>query len=153
MTAQELDAQNATSRLSQVERFRSQVGIPQGKTAKNPKQAKQKITLHKIEREAIPMSRSVVSHKSATWIPGFQHVKLRIRRPRPLQSLLPDFEVQTLHDSLQMNSGGLSRAQVVGRQISSEVRKLQKRFAEQERVLGISSSQRHLLLTRVIYPN
>ena len=68
MTAQKLDAQNATSRLSQVERFRSQV--------------------------------------------------------------------QSLHDSLQMNSGGLSRAQVVGRQISSEVRKLQKRFAEQERILG-----------------
>lgn len=77
MTAQELDAQNATSRLSQVERFRSQVGIPQGKTAKNPKQAKQKITLHKIEREAIPMSRSVVSHKSATWIPGFQHLSCK----------------------------------------------------------------------------
>ena len=45
-------------------------------------------------------------------------------------------QVQMLHDSLQLSSGGLSRAKVVGRQISHEVRQLQKRMAEQERVLG-----------------
>jgi len=45
-------------------------------------------------------------------------------------------QVQMLHDSLQLSSGGLSRAKVVGRQISHEVQQLQKRMAQQERVLG-----------------
>ena len=45
-------------------------------------------------------------------------------------------QVQQLHDSLQLSSGGLSRTKVVGRQISHEVQQLQKRIAEQERVLG-----------------
>lgn len=48
-------------------------------------------------------------------------------------------EVHQLHDSLQLSSGGISRAKVVGRQIGNEVRQLQKRVAEQERVLGVSS--------------
>ncbi|CAK8992037.1 unnamed protein product [Durusdinium trenchii] len=46
-------------------------------------------------------------------------------------------QVELLHESLKMNSGTLNRAQVVGRQIRSEVQKLQKRFAEQERALSI----------------
>ena len=45
-------------------------------------------------------------------------------------------QVQNLHDSLQWSSGGLTRAEVVGRQLSREVQKLRQRFAAQERVLG-----------------
>jgi hypothetical protein len=41
-----------------------------------------------------------------------------------------------LHDSLLLSSGGLSRAKVVGRQISHEVQPLQKRIAQQAPVLG-----------------
>ena len=44
--------------------------------------------------------------------------------------------MQQLHESLLLSSGGLSRAKVVGRQISHEVQQLQKRIAEQERMLG-----------------
>ena len=53
-------------------------------------------------------------------------------------------EVQMLHDSLLLSSGGLSRAKVVGRQISHEVQQLQKRIAEQERVLGSLANLREV---------
>eukprot|EP00435_Cladocopium_sp_Y103_P028791 s209_g7.t1 len=54
-------------------------------------------------------------------------------------------QVQQLHDSLLLSSGGLSRAKVVGRQISHEVQQLQKRIAEQERVLGVYRAHNHLV--------
>ena len=61
-------------------------------------------------------------------------IQVGIPRSHPFCSIVP--QVQQLHDSLQLSSGGLSRTKVVGRQISHEVQQLQKRIAEQERVLG-----------------
>ncbi|CAJ1404124.1 unnamed protein product [Effrenium voratum] len=54
-------------------------------------------------------------------------------------SQVQDFQnqVQSLHGALQMTGGGLSHAQVVGRQINHEVRQLQQRFTRQERSLGV----------------
>jgi hypothetical protein len=59
-------------------------------------------------------------------------------------------QVQMLHDSLQLSSGGLSRAKVVGRQISHEVQQLQKRIAEQERVLGSLAGLREVPKPRMV---
>ena len=58
--------------------------------------------------------------------------------------------VQMLHDSLLLSSGGLSRAKVVGRQISHEVQQLQKRIAEQERVLGSLAGLREVPKPRMV---
>eukprot|EP00435_Cladocopium_sp_Y103_P040537 s209_g11.t1 len=61
-------------------------------------------------------------------------------------------QVQMLHDSLQLSSGGLSRAKVVGRQISHEVQQLQKRMAEQERVLGAYRTHSRLADSKALAP-
>lgn len=44
--------------------------------------------------------------------------------------------MQQLHDSLLASSGGLKHAQVVGRQVASEVQQLERRLLVQERALG-----------------
>jgi len=52
-------------------------------------------------------------------------------------------QVQELHDALQRSGGGLSKSQVMSRQIGHEVQQLQKRISQQERVLGVYRKRSH----------